>query len=75
MSYDCRKLESLLNQKFWADYTLRHNSGIWQNFAMTSLETLNTNFAIDKLSFHWLLIWLVLIHSLIATGFKIRVRC
>jgi hypothetical protein len=36
---------------FWTDYTLWHKLGIWQNFAVTSLETLNMKFAINKLSF------------------------
>jgi hypothetical protein len=30
---------------------LQHKFGYWQNFAMTSLETLNTKIAVNKLSF------------------------
>jgi hypothetical protein len=36
---------------FWADLTLQHNSGFWQNFAMTSVETLYKKEVINELSF------------------------
>jgi hypothetical protein len=41
----------LLNWKFWTHYTFGHKSGICRNFAMASSETLNTEFAINKLRF------------------------
>jgi hypothetical protein len=51
MSYNCRKLDRLAKSGFWADWTFRSNSGIWQNFAMTFPETLNTKVADKELSF------------------------
>jgi hypothetical protein len=51
MSYDCQKLNWCAEIDIWADYTSRHKSGMWQNFAMTSLETLNTKIAATELSF------------------------
>jgi hypothetical protein len=41
----------LLNQNFWADLTILYESGFWQNFAMTTLETLYAKNVISKLSF------------------------
>jgi hypothetical protein len=38
-------------QNFWTDQTLRHKSGFWQNFAMTSRETLYTKNADNEHSF------------------------
>jgi hypothetical protein len=37
MSYGCQKLDRLLNQNFLADLTFQYESGLWQNFAMTSV--------------------------------------
>jgi hypothetical protein len=51
MSYNCRKLDRLAESGFWADWTFRSNSGIWQNIAMTFPETLNTKVADKELSF------------------------
>jgi hypothetical protein len=51
MSYDCQKLNRSAESEIWADCTFRHKSGIWQNFAMTSLEILNTKISVHKLSF------------------------
>jgi hypothetical protein len=51
MSYDCRKLDRSTESEIWADCTFPHKSGIWQNFAMTTLETLNTKLAFNELSF------------------------
>jgi hypothetical protein len=41
----------LLTREFWSDCTFWHKLGFWQNFAMTSPETLNKKFASNKLSF------------------------
>jgi hypothetical protein len=41
----------LLNQHFWADCTFRHKSGFWQNFSITSPETLYTEKVVNELSF------------------------
>jgi hypothetical protein len=41
----------LLNQQFWADYTFLYKSGFWQNFTMTSPESLFTENVVNKLSF------------------------
>jgi hypothetical protein len=41
----------LAKSEIWANCTFRHKSGIWQNFAMTSPETLNTEFVVDELIF------------------------
>jgi hypothetical protein len=41
----------LTESEIWADCTLRHKSGIWQNFVMATPEILNMKFAINKLSF------------------------
>jgi hypothetical protein len=51
MSYYCRKLNRSAESEIWADYTFQHKSGIWQNFAMTSQETLNIKIAANELSF------------------------
>jgi hypothetical protein len=51
MSYDYRKLDRFTKTGVWADYTLRHKSGIWQNFAVTFLKTLNAKISVNKLSF------------------------
>jgi hypothetical protein len=37
--------------EIWTGLTFRHKSGFWQNFAMTSSETLYTKNAVNKLSF------------------------
>jgi hypothetical protein len=50
-SYGCRKLNRSAETEIWADYTFQHKSGIWQNFVMTSPETLNTKIAVNELSF------------------------
>jgi hypothetical protein len=50
-SYNCRTIDWLAESSFWADWTFRSNSGIWQNFAMTSTETLNTKVADNEFSF------------------------
>jgi hypothetical protein len=34
--------------KIWVDYSFRHKSGSWQNFAMTSPETLYMKNAINE---------------------------
>jgi hypothetical protein len=44
------ELDGLLNQKFWADRTFWHKTGSWRNFAVTSLETLNTKVIANELS-------------------------
>jgi hypothetical protein len=41
----------LLNQDFWADWTILYELGVWQNFAMTSPETLYMKNVANKLSF------------------------
>jgi hypothetical protein len=51
MSYDCRTLDLSAESKIWADGTFWHKSGIWLNFAMTTLETLNMKLAANKLNF------------------------
>jgi hypothetical protein len=51
MSYGCRKLDRLLNQNFWADLTFLCESGLWQNVAMTSPETLYMKNVINELIF------------------------
>jgi hypothetical protein len=47
--YDLRLLElnRSVESEIWTDYTFQHKSGVWQNFSMTSPETLNTKFAIN----------------------------
>jgi hypothetical protein len=37
--------------EIWADYTFWHKSGSWQNFGMTSPETLYTKNAVNEHSF------------------------
>jgi hypothetical protein len=51
MSYSCRNSTGLLNLEFWAYCTFWHKFGSWQNFTMSSPETLTTKVAINKLSF------------------------
>jgi hypothetical protein len=51
VSYGSQKLDRLLNQQFWEDLTSLYKSVFWQNFTMTSLETLYMKNAINKLSF------------------------
>jgi hypothetical protein len=51
MSYDYQKLDQSAESEIWADCTFRHKSGIWQNFAMTSPETRNTEFVINEFRF------------------------
>jgi hypothetical protein len=51
MSYDCRKLDLSAETEIWTDYTFQYKSGFWQNWAMTSPETLNTKNAVNKLRF------------------------
>jgi hypothetical protein len=46
----------LLNQEIWADCTFRHELGFWQNFAITSLETLYMKTPLTNSAFYWLLI-------------------
>jgi hypothetical protein len=41
----------LLNQEIWADCPFLYKSGFWQNFAITSPETLYTKNVVNKLSF------------------------
>jgi hypothetical protein len=41
----------LAESGIWADCTFRHKSGIWQKFAMTTLEMLNMKFSVNELSF------------------------
>jgi hypothetical protein len=38
-------------EKFWTDLTFQHKSVFWQNFAMTSPETLYTKNVVNELSF------------------------
>jgi hypothetical protein len=51
MTYDCRKLDRFAESEFWADWIFWSKSGFWQNFAMTSPETLNIKDADNYLSF------------------------
>jgi hypothetical protein len=51
MSYNCWKLDRSAESKIWADYNFRYKSGIWQNFALTSPETLNMKHSANKLRF------------------------
>jgi hypothetical protein len=39
----------LLNQNFFTDLTFLYESGFWQNFAMTTLETLYMKNVVNKL--------------------------
>jgi hypothetical protein len=50
-SYNCQKRNWFAETEIWEDHTFRHKSGIWQNFTMTTPETLNTEIAINELSF------------------------
>jgi hypothetical protein len=50
-SYDYQKLDRSTKIEIWADYSSRHKNGVWRNFAITSIETLNTKNATKKLSF------------------------
>jgi hypothetical protein len=45
------KLNRSAETEFLADFTFQHKSGVWQNFAMASPETLNTKFPSDELNF------------------------
>jgi hypothetical protein len=49
VSYGCRKLDRLLNQNFWADWTFLYESGFWQNFIITSPETLYIKNVVNEL--------------------------
>jgi hypothetical protein len=51
MSYDCQKLDRFAESEFWADWTFRSKLRFWQNFAITSPETLITKLSINRLSF------------------------
>jgi hypothetical protein len=51
MSYGCQKLDRFAESEFWPDSTFRPKSGFWQNFTMTSPETLNSKVAVHELSF------------------------
>jgi hypothetical protein len=51
MSYGYQELDWFAEIEIWADCTFRHKAGIWQNFSMTSLETMNTKLPINRLSF------------------------
>jgi hypothetical protein len=55
--------------EIWTDRTFQHNSGSWQNFAMTSPETLHMKNAVTNTAFHWLLIRPVSTHGLVAMDF------
>jgi hypothetical protein len=46
-----RNSTGLLNRQFRADCTFRHESGFWQNFAMTSPKSLYMKNAANKLCF------------------------
>jgi hypothetical protein len=49
--YSCRKVDRLLNQNFWADWTFLHESGLWRNFVLTSPETLYMKDVVNEFSF------------------------
>jgi hypothetical protein len=51
MSYGCQKLDLLLNQNFWADLTFLYKLGFWQNFSITSAETLYTKNVVNEHTF------------------------
>jgi hypothetical protein len=51
MSYGCRKLDLFAESEFLVRPYFRHKSPIWQNFTMTSLETLNTKITVNELIF------------------------
>jgi hypothetical protein len=41
----------LLKSNFWTDLNFRHNFGSWQNFAMTSPETLYIKNAVTHMAY------------------------
>jgi hypothetical protein len=51
MSYGYRKLDRLLNQDFWADWTFLYESGFWKKFVITFPENLYTKYVTNELSF------------------------
>jgi hypothetical protein len=59
---------SLLNQKS-GQTNFQHKSGIWQNFVMSSPETLNTKLPLANSDSCCLLIQPIPMHGLIATEF------
>jgi hypothetical protein len=63
----------LLNQEIWADCSFWHESGFWQNFAVTSQKLCIWKILLTNSAFCWLLIWPVLTHGLVATDFSSQV--
>jgi hypothetical protein len=57
------------SEEIWTDRTFRHKTGSWQNFDITSPETLHMKNAIMNTAFCWLLIRPILTHGLIAMDF------
>jgi hypothetical protein len=51
VSYDYQKLDRLLDRNFWIDLASLYESGFWQKFPMTSLETLYMKNVVNELSF------------------------
>jgi hypothetical protein len=55
--------------KIWADLTFRHKSGFWQNFAMTSPETLCMKNVFNEHNFPLVTYTAYSTHGLVATDF------